>query len=182
MKSIAAASLSALMMGTVSAMSAPFPMTAATPAAAATGYTYTADGTGGSGSLGFNVPTLPAAYYTAIWNANFTQLGTQSAPAVWYCNLNKNGSLVGQATVTDSGAGSPISVTGAISLRVQKGDTVGMLCGVTKGVSWTWGGVPLQVTFVRLATRISGTLPDTPESPEVRSHTSYENVPSTNPH
>ena len=69
-----------------------------------------------------------------------------------------HGLNVSQSTTFGFGAGGwNIGVNGQVVMKIYKETKISAICGSNTG-SWTWDGVPLEVSLTRLAADVSGSL------------------------
>lgn len=156
MRTILLSALGILTLSTASATAAAFPMVTPAPA---TGYTFTVNVKGGTSYTYFDVPAIPQGNYVVSWDADFSSQGSISSPVTWVCGLYDGNVVKGAGNATDVGQTFQYSVSASVSLKIKTGDKIRMFCGKEQGSTWTWSDRPLQVTFVRLASRTDATLP-----------------------
>jgi hypothetical protein len=114
-------------------------------------HVYSTSGTGGSGEVFYDIPTLPNGVYAASFTANFFPQGTPSTPVTFSCFLTKNGSMRTQSTSESTyTSGFYVGVNGSNTVKSVSGDSFQVGCGTADGSAWTYGTQPLQVTFTRL--------------------------------
>jgi hypothetical protein len=145
-----------------SAGAAPFP-SVPDPSGAKddTAYTFTTSASGGSGGQEFSFKLPGPGVYLATFAANFIATGSAASPVAFTCLLtygsNKN---VAQATAISEGdLGWNVALTGAGIVAVKKGHlTLEATCGTGNDSTWTFADRPLEVTFVKLAGQVKGSL------------------------
>ena len=115
-------------------------------------HVFTTKVTGGNGEVLWSVP-VPTGTYAASFTANFSPQGSVSAPETFACFLldSTSGALFAESSVsTTYTSGFFAGVNGGATVKVTHASSISVGCGTSDATDWTFGSLPVSVTFTAL--------------------------------